>query len=300
MDSCEAMFAGVPPTPPARPLSVFSLGQGKPPKARKRARVVACLHSFRVSVMFAVGGVFGMQRRLRSCRSTKLSFVCGAWLQTSGSRSAVVWKRASFLLLRLTPPSCARLPSASAPTLPLSLSLFSHAEILALLVARRYNTKPQLPSSFGETDFQSPSGGGFGEAEFQRPSTSFGENEFRRGSAGLGEYFGEAEFVVPGGLKRGGGGNGVPGQQEQLATRAGQGSEKAKGVRALAVVGGVAANQELRRRLQVGGRAWERWKENIDIPCFLLRGGDTVAIVSYIRPPKRQDRALWTVQRPRC
>lgn len=35
------MVARVPPTPPARPLPVFSLGQGKPPKARKRARVVA-------------------------------------------------------------------------------------------------------------------------------------------------------------------------------------------------------------------------------------------------------------------
>eukprot|EP00752_Nemacystus_decipiens_P009626 g8601.t1 len=108
----------------------------------------------------------------------------------------------------------------------------------------------ELPSGFGEAEFARPYGGEFGEAEFQRASAGFGENEFRRGSAGLGESFGEAEFMAPGGLEEGGGRSNKPEPQGQLAGREAQGGEKAKGVRALAVVGGVAANKELRRRLQ--------------------------------------------------
>jgi len=98
----------------------------------------------------------------------------------------------------------------------------------------------------------------FGEAEFQNGgisssgAESFGEAEFRRSSA-----FGDADF-------RGRGGWGVrgalgkPHQEREDMPKKGKGKagdDQGKGVRALAVVGGVAANQELRRRLQVG-REW--------------------------------------------
>ncbi len=96
----------------------------------------------------------------------------------------------------------------------------------------------------------------FGEAEFRSSGSgsnggeTFGEAEFRRFSA-----FGEADF------RRGGGWEGVVGQgarreprqeNENISGKGKAGGDQPRGVRALAVVGGVAANQELRRRLQVG------------------------------------------------
>eukprot|EP00903_Cladosiphon_okamuranus_P009231 g8812.t1 len=118
-------------------------------------------------------------------------------------------------------------------------------------VLLEHGIPPKLPKNFGETEFQSPSGGNFGEAEFQSASTSFGENEFRSESAGIGESFGDTDFLRPDGLKAWGRATSKAKQQEKgLTSREETASEKPKGVRALAVVGGVAANQELRRRLQ--------------------------------------------------
>lgn len=75
----------------------------------------------------------------------------------------------------------------------------------------------------GETEFQGTDGGKTGKGVDDRPTQELGREE----EGGYGE--------------------------ERLAMDGVQGAAKAKGVRALAVVGGVAANQELRRRLQVGG-----------------------------------------------
>ncbi|CAM9137282.1 unnamed protein product [Ectocarpus sp. 13 AM-2016] len=93
------------------------------------------------------------------------------------------------------------------------------------VVSSHERTTPEGPryeaaSTLGETEFQSPDGGNTGKGVDDRPT-----QELRREKEG-GD--GEKRMAM----------DGVPG------------AANAKGVRALAVVGGVAANQELRRRLQ--------------------------------------------------
>lgn len=105
----------------------------------------------------------------------------------------------------------------------------------------------------------------FGEAESPSSGSSDGDGGESFGEAGsrtFSAFGGEADFRGGRGWEglRGRGAHREP--QQKREDISGEGTEKgkagggqARGVRALAVVGGVAANQELRRRLQVG-REW--------------------------------------------
>ena len=96
-----------------------------------------------------------------------------------------------------------------------------------------------------------------GESEFQRNTSSssssggresFGQAEFRRSSS-----FDDLDFKTPGGWGAHRKPVAAQVQEKKAVSREEKtGGEQAGRVRALAVVGGVAANQELRRRLQVG------------------------------------------------
>lgn len=145
----------------------------------------------------------------------------------------------------------------STPPPPTTPSIFSAIKPLCAHVSTQ-----QVTTTFGGAgQSQPPIGKILGESEFQRNTSSsssssggresFGQAEFRRSSS-----FDDLDFKTPGGW----GAHRKPvaaqvQEKKDVSREEKTGGEQAGRVRALAVVGGVAANQELRRRLQVG-REW--------------------------------------------